>query len=72
MLILQRYPQDVDEFDLRSLVLGFGESCTIVQGINSESEKFLPYNLSYIDIFVDHQPFGSNLKGRLFDPGLGF
>ena len=54
-------------FDLRSLIWGFGESCTIVQSKNSVPENVLPSVLFHWHC-RDLQPFRSNLKGILFDP----
>ena len=49
-------------FDLRSLFWGFGESCTIVQGINSESENVLSTFSSISNCF------GSIWKGDFSTP----
>ena len=54
-------------FDLRSLIWDYGESWTNVPGMNSEPET-MSYQTCSIESLVDLQPFGCNLKGRLFDP----
>ena len=56
------------DLDLRSLIWSFGES------IASLYSQPMYRKMCPIDIFVDLQPFGCNLKGGLFNPafdGLG-
>ena len=54
--------------DQRSIICGYAETCTIGDG--NSSQRILKGDRS-VDIFVDLQPFGWNLKGGRFDPLFG-
>ena len=66
--LADRRPRNV--LDLRSLIWGFRNSCTIVHGITSQSANVFSNVLS-LDIFVDLQPIDCSLKRALFDPQFG-
>ena len=45
-------------FDLRSLIWSFGESCTIVRGINSEPENVLSNVLQFLKAYFSTPDLG--------------